>query len=188
MIRGFLLALVLVVLAYGLGFVAFVVTLPQTPAKLPHADGIVALTGSDERLFVAASLLDRGAGDRLLITGADQSIGRDTLKFFLHGGAKFDCCVDIGYAAEDTHGNALETADWARQHGYKSLVLVTGRYHMPRTLREFRHAMPEISFLPYPVEEKGIAIDHWWRHAQTTALLHREYAKYLAAVLVTSLT
>ena len=137
MIRGFFLAMILVVLGYALSFVLFVSTLPRTPDDMPRADGIVVLTGGDARLDAAADLLEHGAAKRMLVSGVSQTTTRDTLKKVMHGGAWFDCCVDIGYAAEDTHGNAVEAADWTRQHGFKSMVLVTGRYHMPRSLREF---------------------------------------------------
>src|SRR3546814_9566295 len=37
----------------------------------------------------------------------------------------FECCVDLGFEAADTAGNALETAGWLNAHGYKSIRLVT---------------------------------------------------------------
>ena len=48
--RVFLSVIVLAVLAYAIGFVLFVSNLPNTPARMPKADGIVALTGGGERL------------------------------------------------------------------------------------------------------------------------------------------
>jgi uncharacterized SAM-binding protein YcdF (DUF218 family) len=188
MIRGFILAIVLVVVFYALSFVLFVSTLPRTPDTMPRADGIVALTGGDTRLDAAASLLEHGRAKRMLVSGVDQATSRATLKNVMHGGAWFDCCVDLGYAGEDTRGNAQEAAGWAHDHGFKSIVLVTARYHMPRACQEFRHLMPAMKLTPYPVEENGIDLSAWWRHRSTTLLLQREYAKYLTALVMTAIT
>jgi uncharacterized SAM-binding protein YcdF (DUF218 family) len=185
--RGFFVAMLLIVLAYALGFVAFVSLLPETPANLGETDGIVALTGGDIRLQRATALFEQGVGKRLLISGVDQTTSKETLKTLIHGGPRFDCCADLGYAAEDTRGNARETADWARAHQFHHLILVTSRYHMPRSIREFSAAMPEVRLVPYPVEQEGVDLAHWWRHPRTVFLLHREYVKYLASLLTTGM-
>lgn len=185
--RGFLAAVILIVLAYGLGFIAFVSSLPKAPADFRGADGIVVLTGGETRLDRADALFERGVGKRLLITGVDQETSKETLKHLIHAGPRFDCCADLGYAAEDTRGNAQETADWARGHDFHSLILVTARYHMPRALQEFSAAMPQAHFLPYPVEQEGIDLTDWWRHPRTIFLLHREFVKYLASLATTGM-
>jgi len=187
MIRGFITAMVLVALGYALGFVLFVSLLPKTPDAVPKADGIVVLTGGGARLDRAEDLFERGAGRRLLISGVDQATTKETLKHVVHGGARFDCCADLGYMAEDTRGNAQETANWTRSHGFHRLILVTARYHMPRSLREFSAAMPGVTVLPYPVEQDRIDLAGWWRHPRTIFLLHREYVKYLASFITTSM-
>lgn len=185
--RVFFAVIVLALLAYGLGFVLFVSNLPAAPQNLPMADGIVALTGGDERLDTAVSLFERGVGKRLLVTGVAQETTKETVGKMSEGGARFACCADIGYAAEDTHGNAEETAAWARENHFASLVVVTGRYHMPRTMREFSFAMPGVSLIAYPVDQSRIDLGDWWRHPRTIGLLHREYVKYLATLVTTRL-
>ena len=185
--RGFLAAVILIVLAYGLGFVAFISRLPKSPAGLEGADGIVVLTGGETRLDRADALLESGVGKRLLVSGVDQATTKETLKHLIHGGPRFDCCADLGYAAEDTRGNAQEAADWARTHHFHRLILVTARYHMPRALQEFSAAMPSVQLLPYPVEQERINLAGWWQHPRTIFLLHREYVKYLASYVATSM-
>ena len=103
------------------------------------------------------------------------------------GGPRFACCADIGYAAEDTHGNAEEAAQWARENHFASLVIVTGRYHMPRTMREFSAVLPDVTLIAYPVDQSRIDLNGWWRHPRTAQLLHREYVKYLASLVTTRL-
>jgi uncharacterized SAM-binding protein YcdF (DUF218 family) len=175
-----------VVLAYVLGFVIFMVALPSPMAAPKHADAIVALTGEEKRVDAAVSLLEQGVGKRLLVTGVHKEITKDELKRVAHGGPRFDCCADMGYQAEDTQGNADETAGWTRAHGYRSLVVVTTNYHMPRSLAEFRADMPGVQLDPYPVEPGEIDYRHWWESPRALRVLNIEYAKYLvSSVLVT---
>ena len=99
------------------------------------------------------------------------------MKHLSNGGRRFDCCADIGYAAEDTHGNAEEAADWAALHHFKSLIIVTARYHMPRSLRNFHSLMPGVRLVPYPVEPEGVEHGRLVAASRTLHLLHNEYAE-----------
>jgi uncharacterized SAM-binding protein YcdF (DUF218 family) len=173
-----------VVVLYALGFLVFAGSLPRRPEKVAHADGIVALTGGDARLDTAVSLLEHGAGKRLLITGVHPAITKPEIKQLAHGGRKFDCCADLDFAAEDTRGNAAEAAGWVKAHRYKSLILVTANYHMPRSLAEFSADMPGVRLEPYPVEPEGVDFAAWWRDAHTIRLLQVEYVKYLASFVL----
>lgn len=159
------------------GFVAFVASLPEpgTVRVLP-ADGIVALTGEGGRLVPAMNLLEDGLGQRLLISGVNPTTSKSDLRNLLHGGKLFDCCVDLGFSALDTRGNAEETAHWARDHHYKSLIIVTADYHMPRSLVEFGSEMPGVKLIPYPVAD-AIDSPNWL----TVRRLSSEYVKYLAS-------
>jgi uncharacterized SAM-binding protein YcdF (DUF218 family) len=181
----FLTAIILVAMAYALAFGLWVSLLPETPAVPPEADGIVALTGGGPRVDAAVAMFESGIGQRLLISGVSLTTTRDALKIVAHGGARFDCCADIGYTAQDTHGNAVEAADWAHGHKFSSLVVVTARYHMPRAMREFKSVMPDITLLAYPVDQGSIDLSGWWRHPATVRLLHREFVKYLASLVTT---
>jgi uncharacterized SAM-binding protein YcdF (DUF218 family) len=180
---GVILAVLLIYLA---GFLLFLARLPETPAGA-RADGIVALTGGNARLDTAVSLLEHGAGKRLLISGVGMETEKATLGRMAEGGPRFDCCADIGYTAEDTHGNAEEAAEWARENKFRSLIIVTARYHMPRAMREFHAAMPDALLTAYPVENGSVDLQGWWRHRDTTVLLQREYIKYLGSLVVTTL-
>jgi uncharacterized SAM-binding protein YcdF (DUF218 family) len=186
-LRLFLTVIVLAVLGYAMSFALFVSNLPVAPAMAPKADGIVALTGGGDRLDTAVSLLERGVGKRLLVSGVAQETTKETLAKMSGGGARFACCADLGYAAEDTHGNAVEAAGWAHDHHFDSLVIVTSRYHMPRTMVEFSAALPDVSLIAYPVEQSRVDLGNWWQHPRTIELLHHEYVKYLASLVTTRL-
>ena len=55
--------------------------------------------------------------------------------------ALFDCCIDLGHQAVDTRSNADETAQWVRDHHYRSVRLVTSDWHMARARMELSNAL-----------------------------------------------
>src|SRR4029450_12005155 len=86
----------------------------STPAVVERADGIVVLTGGAHRLPEAARLLADRPAHPPLICGATCMTSRDDLQRMSGISVEmFDCCVDIGYEAQDTPGNADETMHWA---------------------------------------------------------------------------
>lgn len=182
------LAVVLVLaLIWAVGLVAFAQRIERsTPAdEPPVADAVVALTGaSDLRLEAAVRLLERGKGRRLLISGVNKEASRADL-LAVTGAVKpiYDCCVDLGYAAADTIGNADEIAEWARGKGYDRLIVVTSDYHMPRTLLLLREVMPQATLTPYPVVTGPVDVRHWWRKSGDARRLSIEYCKYLAILV-----
>lgn len=95
----------------------------------------------------------------------------------------FGCCVDLGYSALNTQGNAVETGQWARDNGFRSLIVVTSGYHMPRTIVELSRAAPDIELVPHPVAAAGTDYQGWWRDRRTAAVMTKEYVKYLLALV-----
>lgn len=167
-----------------LGFVLFASVVTRYPADSnPHADGIVVLTGESRRIAEGARLLDEGRAQRMLISGVFRRTGKKAL-IEISGlpADKFDCCVDIGYAALDTIGNATETRDWAQSRGYDSLIVVTATYHMPRSLAELSLAMPNTELIPHPVVPNNFPPTRWWLNASVTRTLVSEYLKFLPTV------
>jgi uncharacterized SAM-binding protein YcdF (DUF218 family) len=165
----------------ALGFVLFASVVTRLPAdNNPHADGIVVLTGEGRRIAEGARLLDEGRADRMLISGVFRRTGKKAL-IEISGlpEDKFDCCVDIGYDALDTAGNANETRAWAASHRYDSLIVVTASYHMPRSLAELSIAMPSTQLIPHPVMPNNFPPTRWWLHASATRMLISEYFKFL---------
>lgn len=156
-----------------------------TPAAEPErADAIVALTGpSAERVNAAIRLLEHDKGDRLLISGVNPTVRRQELRALTPGSDKlFNCCVDLGFEAENTVGNAQEIGAWAKSHDYKRLIVVTSDYHMPRSLLEIHSVAPEIKLVPYAVETPSLDNSRWWKAAVTARRMTLEYMKYLAVL------
>lgn len=170
---------------FALGLTAFAhrVLLTDAPADPPQADAIVALTGGGgARLSAAVDLLEQGLGARLLISGVHpQTRVQDLIA--LAGGeqALYDCCIDLGRVATTTAGNAEETADWARNHGWRSVIVVTSDYHMPRAMMELNRELGDEAVRLHPRPTPRSTPDEpWWRDGRMVQRLAVEYAKYLA--------
>jgi uncharacterized SAM-binding protein YcdF (DUF218 family) len=178
-----LFAVLAVVAVWFLGLLIFAAQVQheRPPAPAPTADGVVALTGaSDARIAEAVDLVAQGRARRMLVSGVNASVTREQLRLAL-GVAHpvYDCCVELGYQAEDTIGNAREIADWARRNGFHSLIVVTSDYHMPRSLMEIRGALPGVKLVPYPVATPSLDAPHWWRSATGARRMTVEYCKFL---------
>lgn len=167
--------------AFAGGFAAFVTTLPMPPREAPLAEGIVVLTGGDDRIEAALALLETGHGSRLLISGLHEATNRAALRSqHPNSDAAFDCCVDLGWYAQNTPGNAAEAAQWARAKGFHSVIVVTASYHMPRALLELGSQMEGVTLVPYPVMPEVLTREGAWRDPATLKLMASEYVKYIA--------
>jgi uncharacterized SAM-binding protein YcdF (DUF218 family) len=167
-----------------LGLWAFTVHVQKLtpPDPVPQADGIVALTGgSDARIQEAMDLLQAGKGQRVLVSGVNRQVTREQMRRISNPPAGlYDCCVDLGFDAKDTIGNAQEIADWARAKSFKSLIVVTSDYHMPRALLEIHGAIPGETLIPYPIVTPKLDTHRWWRTWAGARFMMTEYSKFLA--------
>jgi len=183
----FLALIGIVALIWLVGLFAFAERVRSlSPAPEPErADAIVALTGpSAERVNAAIRLLEQDKGERVLISGVNPEVRREELRALTPGSNRlFNCCVDLGFEAETTTGNAAEIAAWTRSKGYDSLIVVTSDYHMPRSLMEIRSAAPGVELTPYAVETPSLDDSRWWRAAVTARRMTLEYMKYLAVMV-----
>lgn len=168
---------------FAFGFVLFATSVMRNPiGGWDKADGIVVLTGGDNRIVEGAKLLADRRAKRLLISGVNRRVRREAIERLAGlDRATFSCCVDLGYEALDTVGNADEARSWARANGYSRLIVVTSSYHMPRSLAELALAMPDAELIAHAVTPPTFPDSGWWLHVNTTRLLMSEYLKYLPA-------
>jgi len=146
-------------------------------------DAIVVLTGGRFRLESGLDLLEAGKARKLFISGVNQHVDREAImRAFGPLPESATCCIVLGHAADNTEGNARETAAWMRQEDYRSLRLVTNWYHMPRSRLEFARAMPEATIVPHPVFPARPGVESWPARVHAAGLLAHEYHKYIAAL------
>ncbi|MGF1629052.1 MAG: YdcF family protein [Kiloniellaceae bacterium] len=174
-----------IVVLYALGFLWFATLLPTEVADEDSGtDAIVVLTGGSDRLGVALDLLSADKGGKLFVSGVYRGVDvRQLLDLSQHSPEDLSCCVVLGYEADNTRGNAVETATWMKEQGFTSLRLVTATYHMPRSLLEFRRTMPAIQIIPHPVFTEHFKQQDWWLWPGSSTLLVTEYSKYLVALV-----
>jgi len=187
-LRRALLVTTLAVLAWAAGLFWFAASIArQPPADDRVTDAIVVLTGGSERLTTGFELLSQGRARKLFISGVYRGVDVRELMRVSRQGGELESRIAIGYAADDTAGNAEETAGWMGEEGFASLRLVTANYHMPRSLVEFRRHLPEVEVVPHPVKPGNVRLDNWWSWPGTAALIVEEYNKWLLARLRLSL-
>lgn len=163
----------LLFLAWVLGFAWFAL-LPPVPAPLQKTDAIVVLTGGPGRIDRALDLLEQKQADRLLISGVAREVKPHELAAeYKRPMALFDCCVALGFEAEDTRSNATEVVNWVARRKYRTVRLVTTDWHMRRAEFELRRAIDkDVTIIPDAV-----------RSQPNFLTLFREYHKYLAGLV-----
>ncbi len=166
------------------GLQHFVLNLPKISSSVgPTTDGIVVITGGQQRLDDGLRLLQIGAGKALLVSGVGRGVNKSILADKLELSAPvmtlMDCCVTLEFEASDTRGNALAASQWAEKNKFQSLRLVTSNYHMPRAKHVFTSKMPDIELYFWPVSPADLTLETWWKKSDMIRLLAREYAKYL---------
>lgn len=179
---------IIVLLCFGVaagGFLRFADTVANlAPPDHPRAEAIVVLTGGSQRIDQAIKLLETGVGKRLLISGAHPGTTSERIREMTRAPQSlFDCCVDIGYDAIDTVGNALETSKWARKNGYDNILVVTNNYHMPRSLYELHRIDPDRHYIGYPIVNSDLKTANWMAKPDVMRAILSEYIKLVGATL-----
>ncbi len=171
------------IVLFAAGYFWFVRQIPHKEAALDRkADGIVVLTGAAARIPDAIGLLAAGRGQRLLITGVYRNTrSREIARLTPLYNRFFACCIDLDRSALNTYGNAIQARRWAHEHHFKSLIVVTSNWHMPRAMVEIEHQLPDIMLIPYPVISERLKNDPWWSNVESARFLFAEYVKYLFA-------
>jgi len=169
-------------LCYGLFDFLGKIPSKQYTVSTNQSDGIIVLTGGNNRLKQGIKLLINKKAKKLFVSGVYR--GNDVRRLLAiqkQNPEEVLCCINIGYNATSTHGNAKETAEWVKNLKYKSIRLVTANYHMPRSLVLFRSAMPDIRIIPHPVYPPKFKYNKWWLSGRTVNLVISEYFKYIIA-------
>ena len=162
------------------GFVWFVQDASSPPVTATVCDGIVALTGGEQRVDTAITLLRGGYGHLLLISGVGPHV---TLQHILHLqqeplSSPLAARITLGRRATSTIGNAHETAEWAMDNRLHRLLVVTSGYHIRRAILEIHRTAPDLDLIAYPVVPLAL---QGVPSRRTLFLMFREYNKLLGA-------
>ena len=174
--------LALVVMVGGFFWFALNVASEET-AFADMADGIVVLTGGASRINDAVEL----HGVQAAASGSSSPASRrpptpPTSPVCSPSASTGSAAVSIlDYSAVNTIGNAVETRRWALGHGFRSLVVVTSSYHMPRAMLELVHRLPGVTLIPFSVVTEQHRTEPWWSNAASAKILVSEYLKYIVA-------
>ena len=167
----------------GLIWYASLIPRPSAPS-LVKSKAIVVLTGGSDRMAEGLRLLEGGLAQKLFVSGVYHRVEvNELLRVAKKNPNELECCIELGYTADNTAGNANETAAWMKKEGFHSLRLVTASYHMPRSMLEFQRVMPEIEIIVHPVFPEGFKGEKWWLWPGSTALIASEFGKYLMALI-----
>ncbi len=170
---------------WGVGLFLFADSIPLSiDDDVTRTDAVVVLTGGSGRLDEGLDLIARKMAPKLFVSGVYRGIDvSKLLELSQRAPAELECCIEIGYAAGNTTGNAAETAAWMRKNKFTSLRIVTSSYHMPRSMLEFTRLMPDVMIIPHPVFPERVKNKQWWIWPGTSALITSEYNKYLVALV-----
>ena len=163
-------------LAWVTGFVLFTATLPDATPLAVATDGVVVLTGGPGRLARGVAVMQAGSAKRMLVSGVGEAVTRAQIAATLDSDAEghaIDAAarianrrllaaqVDLGYGAVDTRSNAAETTEWADDHGFHSLRLVTSAWHMRRAELGLRAQLPRSTVIitdAVPIEPAAASV------------------------------
>lgn len=160
----------------GLIFFGVRSCLLKEPELVEEADAIVALTGGKNRIAVAVDLLRQKKARKLFISGVHKDVGWIDLSKTLESlPQELADEITLGHIACDTKGNALESKDWIERNQFKKVILVTAKYHLARSMTEFKFVLPDVEIIPYPVTPSQFKTN-LFRSAQ---LIFMEYTKFL---------
>ncbi|WP_420548270.1 YdcF family protein [Curvivirga sp.] len=170
---------ILIIASWIVGLFWFIDSIPKTPQTPDRkTDAIVVLTGGTLRLEEGLDLLERGLADKLFVSGVHHAVNvEELLRLSRETPSKLDCCITLGYEADNTQGNAMETALWMHEQGFKSMRLITGGYHMPRSLMELQYVLPNTEIILHPVYPDHVKLNDWYLWPGTSLLIIGEYNK-----------
>lgn len=140
---------VLLLVTFSLLSAAYSLCQPETPLK--KADAIVLLAGNQLWRGPAAALLyNSGYADKVILT-SDGVLGGWSTKYrknlyqvdraeedLVAFGVPREKIVKLPFSKSGTFYDALAVREYAREHGVKSMILVSSNYHLRRVLWCFR--------------------------------------------------
>ncbi len=177
--------ILLVVFFFGL--VGFVDTINKyKQPKLILADVAIVLTGGAGRIEKGIEILNKNKVKKLFISGVHKSVVVKKLLNVVKDNSFSQynkSNIILGYQAKTTFDNGIEVANFIKNNNYKSIYLITSKFHMPRSMYEVRYRLPNVKIIPYPINNNNIKIKNWYSYPGTLFILTFEYLKTLLVIL-----
>ena len=139
MLRRLLLILAGLVAAWLVACLVLFVWPPAESSPPAHADVVVVLSGSKQRLPPALALIRRGVAPVLALSTVQETPhwpqAERLCATHRYAGAHVVCFTAVPYS---TRGEARTVARLAREHGWHSIVVVSSTFHLTRAKMLFR--------------------------------------------------
>lgn len=177
LLKGLFFLLFTLLLVLSVLFVDFVYKTFSVQQRDIRADAVVVLAGGKGRVDEGVKLYRQGKGERLFLIGVDPAVRKTDLVREKPGERNSDE-VYLEKVSRNTLENAIFARELLLRHHVRSMLLITSRYHMKRSLLIFRNVFPkDVAIYPYPVTVKSSG-EEWWSHGGSLKLLFSEFYKY----------
>jgi len=172
----------------------------QRPTK---SDVIVILNGRDtERAVAAVDLYNRGMSTQIAVPRGVKQAGTDEFRRRARGvmggksflqraveamGVPAEAFEVIGGGAGSTYEEAKATYEYAKEREYRSVVIVTSKWHSRRAYKTFASVLgedPHMRVTICPAEYDTYDAKNWWKHEDQVELVVREYSRLLYYLVV----
>jgi len=176
-LKGIVAVLILLVFLASALFIDFVYKTLSYKTRDYTVDAIVVLTGGRGRVDEGVKLFKGGKGEHLFLIGVDPLVKKADL-YAEKSGERSGEEVYLEKASRNTLENAIFARELMQKNNVRSMLLITSRYHMKRSLLIFRSILPkDIAIYPHPVAIKN-STEPWWSHGGSFRLLFSEFYKY----------
>lgn len=159
------------------GYLSFSLAVNHAASESPRAqtDAIIVFTGAGGRVETGLDLFAQEKAPKIFISGIHEDTTLEDIQALYDGKhGELPCCIELGYQAGDTRGNALESAEWVSNNNVQSVRLVTSDYHLPRAVMEFSFAAGEVTIYSHPVKR----LQDTKRHMNILREYHKVIATY----------
>ena len=168
----------IIITLYFISFIHFIGNIDKEFTIKKNVNNIVVLTGNTGRLVFGLDLMSNNSKSRMLITGVAKGVKYSEI--IKNRDVKRDR-IDLGYKAQTTLGNAIETFLWIKEYDIRDIILVTDNWHMQRTLLLFNITMPNIEISPYPIESMNFTMEDFFQFEKKTFFIYKEHLKYIVS-------
>jgi uncharacterized SAM-binding protein YcdF (DUF218 family) len=176
-VKGLFSLLVIILLVLAVLFIDFTYKTFSMHRRSVKADAVVVLAGGKGRIEEGVKLYREHQGRYLFLIGVDPMVRKSDL-FRERAGEGGGDGVFLEKVSRNTLENALYARDLLLKKEVSSVLLITSRYHMKRSVLIFRNTLPkDIAIYPYPVDSTNLKED-WWSHGGSFRLLFSEFYKY----------